>query len=197
MIVVFDAARDASNFCGWRGEASCGEKRKRLEGNNMKSIEFHNREKETKEIRAILHAESSLITFVYGPRNSGKTTMISHLIEELSDKYVVFYVNLRGKFISDYRDFIRVLFKMEREKNYKGNLKTVSEISTEALKFGEIPVEALKMFVSRDEIGMNEVDEVSRRYLVKEKILFVDPLTTVMKPQPRLNLLAIREVLQR
>ena len=84
----------------------------------MRNIEFHNREKETKEIRAILHAESSLITFVYGPRNSGKTTMISHLIEELPDKYVVFYVNLRGKFISDYRDFIRVLFKIEREKNY-------------------------------------------------------------------------------
>jgi len=163
----------------------------------MRNIEFHNREKETKEIRAILHAEPSLITFVYGPRNSGKTTMISHLIEELSDKYAVFYVNLRGKFISDYRDFIRVLFKIEREKNYKENLKTVSEISTEALKFGEIPVEALKMFVSRDEIGMNEVDEVSRRYLVKEKILFVDPLTTMMKPQSRLNLLAIREMLQR
>ncbi len=52
------------------------------------------------------------------------------------------------------------------------------------------------MFLTRDEIGMNEVDEVSKRYLVKENILFVDPLTTMMKPQSRLNLLAIREVMK-
>jgi PGF-CTERM protein len=42
----------------------------------MRRIEFHNREKEIKEIRSILHAEPSLITFVYGPINSGKTTLI-------------------------------------------------------------------------------------------------------------------------
>ncbi len=43
---------------------------------------------------------------------------------------------------------------------------------------------------------MNEVDEVSKRYLVKENILFVDPLTMMMKPQSQLNLLAIREVMR-
>jgi hypothetical protein len=55
-------------------------------------------------------------------------------------------------------------------------------------------VESLKMFVSRDEVDMNEVDEVSKRYLVKENILFLDPLTKRIKPQSRLNLLAIREI---
>jgi len=30
---------------------------------------------------------------------------------------VAFYINLRGRFISDYRDFIRVLFKIERGEN--------------------------------------------------------------------------------
>ena len=52
------------------------------------------------------------------------------------------------------------------------------------------------MFVSRDEIDMNKVDEVSKRYLVKENILFVDSPTKLMKPQSRLNLLAIRDVLK-
>jgi hypothetical protein len=37
-------------------------------------------------------------------------------------------------------------------------------------------VNVLKTFVSRDEVGMNELDEVSKRYLVKNIILFVDPL---------------------
>jgi len=54
----------------------------------------------------------------------------------------------------------------------------------------------LKMFLTRDEIGMNEVDEVSKRFLVKKNILFVDPLTTIIKPQSKLNLLAIREVMK-
>ena len=53
-------------------------------------------------------------------------------------------------------------------------------------------VTVLKTFVSRDEVGMNEVDEVSKRYLVKDNILFVDPLRKIMKPQSKLNLQAIR-----
>ncbi len=352
----------------------------------MKRIPFHNRERELKEVMKILEAEPSLITFIYGPINSGKTTLVSHLIDQLPEEYVVFYINLRGRFISDYKDFIKVLFKIEREKNYKEVLKTISEISAETLKFSGIPVaesvmnalfkeksykdvfefleeyfttiaknkrpvliidelqvvgdlkingllmyklfnffirltkelhlchifavssdslfienvyseamlegrcryllvddfdemtaaaflrgygftdnettmtwkycggkpvyllelvnyenreekvremftfrtgeietrlklvkelgdeiiiggrrcdvhygklvDALKMFVSRDEIGMNEVDEISKRYLVKENILFVDSLTKMMKPQSRLNLLAIRDVLK-
>ena len=46
----------------------------------MKRIEFHDREREAKEITDILDSEPSLITFVYGPMNSGKTMRINHLI---------------------------------------------------------------------------------------------------------------------
>ncbi|MCD6206584.1 MAG: ATP-binding protein [Methanosarcinales archaeon] len=81
----------------------------------MKRIAFHNREKETKEIMNILDSEPSLITFVYGPINSGKTTMISHLIKELPEEYAPFYVNLRGRFIADYEDFLNVLFEIDEE----------------------------------------------------------------------------------
>ena len=87
---------------------------------SVKRIEFHNREKETKEIMAILDSEPSLITFVYGPINSGKTTLITHLIEELPDEYVIFYVNLRGKFISNYDDFFVLCSSwIERRKSIK------------------------------------------------------------------------------
>ena len=107
----------------------------------MRRIEFHDREKEMKEIMDILDAEPSLITFVYGPINSGKTALITHLIEELPEDYVVFYVNLRGKFISNYDDFVRALFKLDREKKeYKEILRTISEVSLKSLKFTGIPV---------------------------------------------------------
>jgi AAA+ ATPase superfamily predicted ATPase len=55
----------------------------------MRRIEFHNRVRELKEITKILDVEPSLITFVYGPINSGKTTLVSHLIEGLPEEYVV------------------------------------------------------------------------------------------------------------
>lgn len=106
----------------------------------MKRIEFHDREKEIEEIMNILNTEPTLITFIYGSINSGKTELISHLIEQLPKEYIVFYVNFRGKFISDYSDFFRVLFRVEREKDYKENLKIVSGISTEAPRFKGIPV---------------------------------------------------------
>jgi len=79
----------------------------------MKRIPFHNRERELKEVMKILEAEPSLITFIYGPINSGKTTMVSHLIEQLPEDYAPFYVNLRGRFITDYEDFLNVLFEID------------------------------------------------------------------------------------
>ena len=66
----------------------------------MRRIEFHNREREQKEIMDILDAEPSLITFIYGPINSGKTALIDHLIEQLPEDYVVFYINLRTKLLA-------------------------------------------------------------------------------------------------
>ena len=96
----------------------------------MKRIAFHNREKETKEIMDILDSEPSLITFIYGPINSGKTTMISHLIEQLPEEYAPFYVNLRGRFITDYEDFLNVLFEIDEE-DKGGN---VVEYAKSALK---------------------------------------------------------------
>ncbi|RZB32714.1 MAG: hypothetical protein AEth_00392 [Candidatus Argoarchaeum ethanivorans] len=357
----------------------------------MKRIEFHNREREKKEIIDILNSEPSLITFVYGPINSGKTTLINYLIGQLPDVYVPFYVNLRGRFITGYEDFLNVLFEIDEggaidnvsdyaqsflkdlkilsgipiplnlfeqifEKKDKskdmfryierffsempkkrvpvlildemqviGDLKIdglliyklfnffvrltkelhlahvfvitsdslfIEQVYSEAIlsgrsdyllvddfdyeqtmdfldgygwgehekestwqgvggkpvflvklinakisgkkiedvlssmfirRTGEITtrlklvkelgdemvigskhcdvhyeklVATLKMFVDREKIGMNDVDEVSKRYLVKENILFVDPLTAMIAPQSRLDMLAIREVIR-
>jgi AAA+ ATPase superfamily predicted ATPase len=49
----------------------------------MERIEFHDRDKEVKEIMSVLEREPSLITFIYGPINSGKTELISYLMKQL------------------------------------------------------------------------------------------------------------------
>jgi len=113
-----------------------------MEETKMKRIAFHDREKEIKEIRAILDAEPSLITFVYGPINSGKTTLIRHLIEQLPEEYTVFYINLRTKFLSSYDDFIESLFEMEMEtdKAFRKRKETLAELVSSATKVAGIPI---------------------------------------------------------
>ena len=107
----------------------------------MMEVTFHNRETEIKEIMNTLSVKPRLITFIYGPINSGKTELVTNLIEQLPEDYVVFYINLRGKFISNYDDFVRALFKLDREKKeYKEILKTISEVSLKSLKFAGIPI---------------------------------------------------------
>jgi len=150
----------------------------------MKRIPFHNREKELKEVMKILEAEPSLITFIYGPINSGKTTLVSHLIDQLPEEYVVFYINLRGRFISDYRDFIKVLFKIEKKKNYKEVLKTISEISAETLKFSGIPVAESVMNALFKEKSYEDVFEFLEEYFAtiaknKTPVLIIDELQVV------------------
>ena len=58
-------------------------------------IEFHDREKEIQEITRILNSRPDLITFVYGPINSGKTELFQHVIKTLPKNFVTFYINLR------------------------------------------------------------------------------------------------------
>ncbi len=56
-------------------------------------------------------------------------------------------------------------------------------------------VDALKHFVVQDEIDRTIVDEISTAFLVGKNVLFVDPVKNIIKPQSRLELLAIREVI--
>ena len=80
-------------------------------------MKFFNREKEINEILSVLEGEPNLIYFIYGSINSGKTALINEIINNRlnKDKYVIFYINLRGKFIDDYDKFLKVLFNVYEE----------------------------------------------------------------------------------
>jgi len=85
----------------------------------VNKVEFFDRERETREIMQILESEPRVITFIYGPINSGKTTLITNLIENLPDNYAVIYINLRERAISSYRDFLEAIFDVKYDK-YEG-----------------------------------------------------------------------------
>ena len=96
----------------------------------MMEVTFYNRGSEIKEIMDTMRMKPRLITFIYGPINSGKTELISHLIKELPEDYAPFYVNLRGRFTTDYEDSLNVLFEIDEE----GEVGNVTEYAKSALK---------------------------------------------------------------
>ncbi|CAB3289139.1 Chromosomal replication initiator protein DnaA [Methanocaldococcus lauensis] len=70
----------------------------------VNTMKFFDREKEIEEFINIINREPDDIYFIFGPINSGKTVLIIEIINNMLDKnkYVVFYINLRGIFISKY-----------------------------------------------------------------------------------------------
>ena len=92
---------------------------------------FYNREKEIKQLKAILSGEPNLVYFVYGPINSGKTALLLKVFEELPEEYVVFYIKFRWRYVSSIDDLLQVLFDIKRE-----DLESVKEVVKEVLKEG-------------------------------------------------------------
>ncbi len=103
----------------------------------MQKIEFYDREEEIEEIEGILNTRPDLITFIYGPINSGKTELINHVIDRLSGEYVTFYINLRERMIGDFNDFVEALFEIDFGSRKKVVIK---EMIIEVTKFAGIPI---------------------------------------------------------
>ncbi|HID27205.1 MAG TPA: ATP-binding protein [Methanosarcinales archaeon] len=125
---------------------------------------FFNREEEIKEFNNILKRKPSRLYFVYGPINSGKTELISEVIENLNKEYKVFYINLRGKFLKNYEDFVRVLFRIEKKVKVSEIISSLTKVATgipiskeffEEI-FGEKPIEDVFDYLEEFFIGMEK-----------------------------------------
>ena len=79
----------------------------------MLEIGFHDRLREIQRILNILNSRPDLLTFIYGPVNSGKTELMNYLMKTLSENFRVFYINFRGVYIDKTEDFLRVLFEID------------------------------------------------------------------------------------
>jgi len=101
-----------------------------------------------------LNARPDLITFIYGPINSGKTELLYHLVKRLPNDYRIVYINLRGVYVSKADDFLKILFKVrERKKRVKKvievGIESISEIAVPAIP---IPRRLFTMFFEDGEI---------------------------------------------
>ena len=82
-------------------------------------VAFVNREREMAELRQYLCGEPNSILFLYGPKSSGKTTLMYRLFEQIEQErgYEINFLNLRKVFLTSYDDFIEAFFKSAEYEN--------------------------------------------------------------------------------
>ena len=83
---------------------------------------FINRKKETKYLTDYFSSAPTSMLFVYGPKSTGKTTLITRVYESLpQDEYAISYLDMRWVLIKDFSDFQNVFFPLDR----KGKIKEI------------------------------------------------------------------------
>ncbi len=105
---------------------------------------FFDRESEQEELTSILCARPSLIYFIYGPINSGKTFLLVKVLKSLPSDIVPFYINLRGRDVSSTGEFLNVLFDVNEDETAKTERAFMSDVISTGLKmlerFSGIPI---------------------------------------------------------
>ncbi len=103
---------------------------------------FINRQYELDFLRAFIKDTPNRLLFMYGPKSSGKTTLLFKFVEEIENnpKYNIMFFNLRKMLIVNYSDFIRVFFTVaenlpasESKTRYEYDLK-VFKLSYESIE---------------------------------------------------------------
>ncbi|ENN96003.1 ATPase [Methanocaldococcus villosus KIN24-T80] len=72
-------------------------------------MKFYNREEEVNYLKTYCQLEPNTILFVYGSKSSGKITVMLKVIEELSEKDIIFfYYDLRKYATSTKEEFLEI-----------------------------------------------------------------------------------------
>ncbi len=88
-------------------------------------MRFWDREKEKAWLKRYLQTEPNAILFVYGPKSSGKSTLMYQVVKELSrrkrfvKRYDVYWYDLRGIMIRSYGDIVDIFFDPESKEGQK------------------------------------------------------------------------------
>jgi uncharacterized protein len=76
-----------------------------------KKMKFINREKEIKLLKNHFKSEPNSLLFLYGPKSSGKSSLLSEVAQKLdAEKYAVNYLSLRSVLIYNFKTFLDVFF---------------------------------------------------------------------------------------
>ena len=134
---------------------------------------FINRKKELDFLKQWITEQPENILFLYGPKSSGKTTLIDKfIIENLTNsQWDVKHFNLREIFIINYKDFIQAFFEVD----YSRSKEDVKEKREYNLKVFKLTTEVLKGLRSK------ELDPfvVMKKELIKQTAKEVRPVIVI------------------
>jgi len=146
---------------------------------NTNKAAFINRQEELECVREYLSEEAKNALFIYGPKSSGKTTMLYKLVEELQqgkatkNKFNIRYYNLRKILIINYKDFLQTFFKLKVEG--KGRKKSELEVNLKAFKISK---ETLKDIESKSidpfEVLEKEIKKLNAKGI--KPVIIIDEL---------------------
>ncbi|AEF96722.1 ATP-binding protein [Methanotorris igneus] len=100
----------------------------------MQKFKFYDREKELNYLKTYCQLLPNSILFVYGPKSSGKSTVMKKVIKDLENRgdLVFFYYNLREYATPTKEEFLNIFF----EKGDKKYIQNSLVIDIKVFKFG-------------------------------------------------------------
>ena len=115
-----------------------------------RKVPFVDREKEEKWLLERFSQEPAKILFIYGPKSSGKTTLMEYLVENVLKKdksLYVNYVNFRGYAIVNYDSFLDVYFQPIEDENKPFIEKALEYLPISIGRFGgnvSLPIKGIQ-----------------------------------------------------
>jgi len=104
-----------------------------------KKAEFINRLSDLKSLNDWINKDPEHILFIYGPKSSGKTTLLHKFIEiHLTNKlFDIKHFNLREMLIANYSDFIQSFFEIDYSKTTSSDIKQKKEYNLKLFKLSK------------------------------------------------------------
>ena len=134
---------------------------------------FINREREMEFLNSWIAEEPKNILFLYGPKSSGKTTLLYRFIEQNLDSktYDIKHFNMRKLLLINYESFLRAFFELKPADQVK-------ETREYDLKVFKLSVETIKGLENRDLDPFVVMEKELKRQVKKGKspVIIIDEL---------------------
>jgi len=149
-----------------------------------RGVEFINREKEIKFLKEHFKKEPQRILWLYGPKSTGKTTLIEYVLEkELDNSYYKKFFSFRRKIFGNYDMFLESMLEpldedegeISSELNlgvFKISAKKYKKIKEKKRDFFEEIKEHFATSNKKNILVIDEVQELEDIYIDKERELF-------------------------
>ena len=90
-------------------------------------MKFINRKKDIEFLKTYLKTEPNCLLFIYGPKSSGKSSLLNKVIQELEyEEYAVNFLDLRQVIIYNFKSFLNVFFPKRLRNKVKDILKGIT-----------------------------------------------------------------------